>query len=191
MKIYTKTGDQGQTKLVDGIVVSKSNLRVSAYGTVDELNSYIGLIVSLLQENNYLDIKSQLTDIQNNLFVIGSLLATENSKVIEKLPGLTTQLINNLESRIDVMTSQLQPLREFILPTGHVLAAHTHVARTICRRAERTSVEIFNQNIKTHDLHNQLELCLQYLNRLSDYLFTLARYFNHLHQVQDTPWKKK
>ena len=100
MKIYTKTGDQGQTKLVDGTVVSKGNLRVDAYGTVDELNANLGLIVSLLQESNYAAIKKQLTQIQNDLFVIGSLLATEKTEVILKLPQLSSAQINDLENAI-------------------------------------------------------------------------------------------
>ena len=190
MKIYTKTGDQGQTKLVDGTVVSKGNLRVDAYGTVDELNANLGLIVSLLQESNYAAIKKQLTQIQNDLFVIGSLLATEKTEVILKLPQLSSAQINDLENAIDEMTQKLPQLKEFILPTGHLLASQTHIARTICRRSERITTDLINQ-IDQKNIHPQISLSLQYLNRLSDYLFTLARYFNFIHQIQDTPWTKK
>jgi len=190
MKIYTKTGDQGQTKLVDGTVVSKSNLRVDAYGTVDELNANLGLIVSMLQESNYDTVKKQLTQIQNDLFVIGSLLATEKTDVIIKLPHLSTDEINHLENAIDKMTAELPQLREFILPTGHILASQTHIARTICRRSERITTDLI-AHIDQTNLHSQMSLSLQYLNRLSDYLFTLARYFNFIHQIQDTPWTKK
>jgi len=190
MKIYTKTGDQGQTKLVDGTVVSKGNLRVDAYGTVDELNANLGLIVSMLQESNYDAIKKQLTQIQNDLFVIGSLLATAKTDVIIKLPHLSSDDINYLETAIDKMTAELPQLREFILPTGHILASQTHIARTVCRRSERITTDLMTHTDQ-NDLHPQISLSLQYLNRLSDYLFTLARYFNFIHQIQDTPWTKK
>lgn len=190
MKIYTKTGDQGATKLVDGTLVSKSHLRVNAYGTVDELNAYLGLIVSLLQESNCADIKQQLTQIQNDLFVIGSILATAKIEIIQKLPHLNPDHIQNLEASIDKMTDQLPPLKEFILPTGHVLASQTHIARTICRRSERITTELIVSDNK-NNTHQQTILSLQYLNRLSDYLFTLARYINFIHKIQDTPWMKE
>ena len=189
MKIYTKTGDKGTTRLVDGSCVEKFNPRVEAYGTADELNSYIGLIFSLLENNELLNLGSTslrrlLFDIQNNLFVIGSLLATADVEVFKKLPQLSGDETPQLEKAIDEMTAELEPLKNFILPTGHILSSHLHVARTLCRRCERRSAEIAAQEA-------HYEAVLIYLNRLSDFLFTAARFSNHRHTTQDILWKKK
>lgn len=189
MKIYTKTGDKGTTRLVDGRCVEKFNPRVEAYGTADELNSYLGLIFSLLENNEQLNIghsslRHLLFEIQNDLFVIGSLLATAEEAVFKKLPQLDSASTNQLETMIDIMTTELEPLKNFILPTGHVLSSHLHVARTLCRRCERRSAEIAHQE-------PQYAQVLIYLNRLSDFLFTAARFVNHRTNTQDILWKKK
>lgn len=189
MKIYTKTGDNGTTRLVDGSCVEKFNPRVEAYGTADELNSYLGLIFSLLENNEMLNysntsLRRQLFDMQNNLFIVGSLLATADLEVFKKLPQLDPEETLHLEKSIDIMTSELEPLKNFILPTGHVLSSHLHVARTLCRRCERRTVEVANQE-------PHYENVIIYLNRLSDFLFTAARFVNHRYNTQDILWKKK
>lgn len=189
MKIYTKAGDKGTTRLVDGRCVEKFNSRVEAYGTADELNSYLGLIFSLLENNDQLNfsntsLRRLLFDIQNNLFIVGSLLATSDSEVLKKLPQLESEATAQLEKMIDAMTEELEPLKNFILPTGHVLSSHLHVSRTLCRRCERRTAEIANQDVN-------YEQVLIYLNRLSDFLFTAARFANHRHHTQDILWKKK
>lgn len=189
MKIYTKTGDKGTTRLVDGSCVEKYNPRVEAYGSADELNSYLGLIYSLLENNeqlNFSDTSLQriIFEIQNNLFVIGSLLATIDESVLAKLPQLEAEETTCLEKNIDVMTAELEPLKNFILPTGHVLSSHFHIARTLCRNCERRTVEVVKDQPK-------YEQVIIYLNRLSDFLFTAARFVNHRHKTQDVPWKKK
>lgn len=189
MKIYTKTGDKGTTRLVDGSCVEKFNPRVEAYGTADELNSYLGLIYSLLENNEQLNVSNTslrriLFDVQNNMFIVGSLLATADVEVFKKLPQLDSEATTYLEDMIDLMTTELQPLKNFILPTGHSISAHLHVARTLCRRCERRSAEI-----ATHESH--YDNVLIYLNRLSDFLFTAARFVNHRTQTQEVLWKKK
>lgn len=189
MKIYTKTGDKGTTRLVDGSCVEKFNPRVEAYGTTDELNSYIGVIFSLLENNDQLNLSTTslrrlLFDLQNNLFVIGSLLATKEADVLKKLPQLDPAETTVLEKMIDEMTTELEPLKNFILPTGHILSSHFHVARTLCRRSERRAAEIANEETPYTDV-------LIYLNRLSDFLFTAARFVNHRHKTPDVLWKKK
>lgn len=186
MKIYTKTGDKGTTRLVDGTCVDKSNPRVEAYGTVDELNSFLGLLRAEI--NLVADYKAQsaqwdldLSEIQHRLFDIGSLFATENKEIVKKLKQLEERDIHFLERQIDILTASLPPLKNFILPAGHKAAALAHVCRTICRRAERQS-SVF----KNEDHYHQP---LIYLNRLSDYLFTLARYLNWCAKVEDVIWK--
>jgi len=192
MKIYTKTGDKGTTRLVDGSCVTKHHPRVEAYGTVDELNSHLGLIQSHLNkvqsinvnQTTHASLQTYFNKIQNDLFIIGSLLATEKEDVRSKLPQLKEEDIQTIESIIDDMTSTLQPLNHFILPTGHEIASLVHIARTICRRAERRVSEITTE-------HQDQDLSLKYLNRLSDFLFTAARYLNSYFNIQDVPWKKK
>ncbi len=188
MKIYTKTGDNGTTRLVDGTCVDKFNPRVEAYGTVDELNSYLGLISSQLKNEPDLQFQKQsvfetIQRIQNNLFVVGSLLATADETVAVKLPQLGAHETESLELLIDEMTEQLPELKNFILPTGHVLASHFHIARTLCRRAERRTAEITKNEKLNH-------LLLIYLNRLSDFLFVSARFVNHKKNQQDILWTK-
>jgi cob(I)alamin adenosyltransferase len=183
-KIYTKTGDKGTTRLVDGSCVEKFNPRVEAYGTVDELNSYLGVVRGGLQKLPDLQSLDPIFEkIQNQLFNLGSLLACADEAIFKKLPAIEEGHVRFLEQKIDEMTAELPALRNFILPAGHEVAAHLHVARTICRRSERRSAEIL---IK--DQH--YALCLQYLNRLSDFLFVAARWVNLKTRLEDVLWKK-
>ncbi|WP_413570241.1 cob(I)yrinic acid a,c-diamide adenosyltransferase [Bdellovibrio sp. HCB117] len=183
-KIYTRTGDKGTTRLVDGSCVEKFNPRVEAYGTVDELNSFIGVVRSAMAsvpEVQSLD--HTLEKIQNELFNIGSLLATEKDEVFKMLPPITEEQIRHLEKQIDALTVELPELRNFILPAGHIVASHLHVARTSCRRSERRSAEIAVKD-------ERYASALQYLNRLSDYLFVAARWVNLKTGHHDVLWKK-
>jgi cob(I)alamin adenosyltransferase len=179
MKIYTKTGDQGTTALFGGERVSKGDLRIDAYGTVDELNSFIGLVRD--QEVNQKR-KEILIPIQNSLFIIGAILGTEPGNTKLKIPSLSEDNIVFLEKQIDAMEAELQPLRFFILPGGHVSVSFCHVARTVCRRAERLTTAL-------HDQEKIDMLVLKYLNRLSDYLFVLSRKMTHELGVEEIPWK--
>ncbi len=176
MKIYTKTGDKGQTSLVGGTRVSKDNAQIEAYGTVDELNSAIGLVAG--EDTVYTDF---LQDIQHKLFNIGSVLASEGDLDFE-LPTISEEDITILEKEIDRLNEGLPRLKNFILPGGSVLSAHTHLARCICRRAERRVVTLENDEYLIH---------LRYLNRLSDYLFVLSREYIRLAGKQDVIWQKK
>lgn len=178
MKVYTKTGDGGETSLFAGGRVPKSDLRVAAYGTVDELNSVIGVVRAYGVAQA---VDRWLETIQNDLFVIGADLATPLDAKADWLVRLTEAPVAQLESWIDEMTEQLPELKAFILPGGTLAAAQAHVARTVCRRAERLTVELAAQ-------HPINELVVRYLNRLSDFLFTLARYLNHLAGESETKW---
>ncbi|WP_374079693.1 cob(I)yrinic acid a,c-diamide adenosyltransferase [Bdellovibrio bacteriovorus] len=183
-KIYTRTGDKGTTRLVDGSCVEKFNPRVEAYGTVDELNSSIGVVRSGLAAFAELHSLDQpLEKVQNELFNIGSLLATEKDEVFKMLPPITEEQIRFLEVQIDELTVQLPELRNFILPAGHPIASALHVARTCCRRSERRSAEIAVKD-------DRYMMALQYLNRLSDYLFVAARWANLKMGHHDVLWKK-
>jgi cob(I)alamin adenosyltransferase len=185
MKIYTKTGDKGTTKLVDGSCVEKFNPRVEAYGCVDELNSQIGLLrTELLGTASFSVLNANLEVIQNQLFSVGSLLATADESVFAKLPAITDEHIAQLERWIDAATSELPPLKNFILPGGDLAAGLLHVCRTSCRRAERRAAEIYNS-----EKHYQNVLI--YLNRLSDLFFTWARWVNLKKNIQETIWKKE
>ena len=167
-KIYTKTGDKGSTSLIGGTKVPKSDLRIETYGTVDELNSWIGLLNDQLADET---IQPELREIQDRLFTIGSSLATDAEKEPKmKLPDLHAGDIEFLEKRIDDMTAMLPIMKSFILPGGHPTVSSIHIARCVCRRAERLAV-----GMKHHKLFVDEKL-IQYLNRLSDYLFTLARF---------------
>jgi cob(I)alamin adenosyltransferase len=183
MKIYTKTGDLGKTSLIGGTKVPKSHLRIETYGTVDELNSYIGLLSDNLTEQHT---KDTLKEIQDRLFTIGSSLACDPDKEpLMKIPDLKETDINLLEREIDNMNDVLPPMKFFVLPGGHVAVSTAHVARCICRRAERLCV-----NMQEHELFVD-PLVIKYLNRLSDYLFVLGRYVAHILQVQEIPWKPR
>lgn len=183
-KIYTRTGDKGTTRLVDGSCVEKFNPRVEAYGCVDELNSSLGVVRAALPSHPALmALDPVLEKIQNELFNVGSLLATEKDDVLKMLPPLTEEHIRFLEVQIDTLTTELPELKNFILPAGHPVAAALHVSRTSCRRSERRSAEIAVKD-------ERYLLSLQYLNRLSDYLFVAARWTNIKTGHGDVLWKK-
>lgn len=181
MKIYTKTGDQGTTSLFGGKRTSKAELRIDAYGTVDELNSWMGLLRD--QEVNA-GRKEALVTIQNRLFVIGSTLAAEPGNTKISVPSLKDDDITFLESEIDKMDAGLPPMRYFILPGGHQSVSFCHMARTVCRRAERLVVSLSEK--EPVDV-----LVIRYLNRLSDYLFVLARKMGHELNIEETPWRSE
>lgn len=189
LKIYTKTGDQGITRLVDGRECSKSSIRVEAYGTVDELNSVLGLTLNSLNSKAK-DLLPQLIleveKVQNQLFNLGSHLACEKAETRKLLPPLEESWIESLENSIDQMTATLAPLKEFILPGGSEAGAYFHLARTVCRRAERLVVRILEEGHQ--EIENQR--ALRYLNRLSDYLFVASRFTNQTLQYPDQIWKK-
>lgn len=171
MKIYTKTGDIGETSLFGGRRVLKSELRIDAYGTVDELNSWIGLLRDV-QTNA--ETKELLKEVQDRLFTLGATLAADPDNAKLKTPDLHESDIELLEKAIDGMDEQLEMLRNFVLPGGHVYVSYCHLARTVCRRAERLCVALHHDTHTGH--HNAEELiAIKYLNRLSDYLFTLSR----------------
>lgn len=183
LKIYTKTGDAGNTSLIGGTKVPKSHIRIDTYGTVDELNSYIGLCNDHLQDG---ESKHMLKEIQDRLFTIGSSLACDpDREPMMKIPDLKESDVVLLESEIDRMNEKVPPMRSFILPGGHVAVSSLHVARCICRRAERLCVEL-QQSGGFVDA-----LVIKYLNRLSDYLFVLSRYTGHLLGVEEVPWKPR
>ncbi len=173
-RIYTRTGDTGQTGLSDGSRVSKADLRVEAYGTVDELNSWLGLVIA---QCDHEDIGETLTRIQSELFDIGAQLAAEDPKYRAQMPIIHVEQITQLEQWIDAFEQELEPLRLFILPGGNLCAAHIHNARAVCRRAERRLVALMQED---SSLPGEL---LRYLNRLSDLLFVLARVQNRRHGV--------
>jgi cob(I)alamin adenosyltransferase len=182
-KIYTKTGDKGSTSLIGGTKVPKNDLRIETYGTVDELNSWIGHINDLLQDDAF---KPELKEIQDRLFTIGSSLATDAEKEPKmKLPDLRSDDITFLEQRIDFMTGQLPEMKSFILPGGHPTVSAIHIVRCVCRRAERLAV-----SLQQHDIFVD-EQVIQYLNRLSDYLFTLARYAASKLGAEEVAWKPR
>lgn len=182
MKIYTKKGDRGETSLIGGTRVPKSHVRIVAYGTVDELNAHIGVVRGGLPVDGAE--AEFLGDIQNELFVIGGLLAADPVKNRMELPQLDKASIGRMEGAIDGMNEALEELRAFILPAGHVAVAQCHVARTVCRRAERAVVRLDEASGE----HGVDPLILEYLNRLSDYLFVLARKIAHDLGVTEVPW---
>lgn len=177
MKIYTKKGDDGSTMLFGGTRLPKHHLRVTSYGEIDELNSHMGLIADLLPSHSRV-----LRAVQNNLFVIGSHFATEPEQASKlKLPELEEQATSELEQAIDEQTAALPELKQFILPGGHPTVSHVHIARTVCRRAERTATAL-SEISEVNPTH------LAYLNRLSDYLFTLARTATKELNVEEIKW---
>lgn len=182
-KIYTKTGDKGTTSLIGGTKVAKSHLRIEAYGTVDELNSYTGLCRDLLTDEKG---RAALQEIQDRLFTIGSSLACDPVKEPKmKIPDLKEQDITWLEAYIDSMNEVMPPMKNFILPGGHPTVSHLHVARCICRRAERCCVKLGLEEKEVEPI------VIKYLNRLSDYLFVLARYTAHQSGAEEIPWKAR
>lgn len=182
MKIYTKTGDKGETSLFGGKRVWKDDLRIQAYGTTDELNAVLGIAVAELSDT---ELKDVISGIQNDLFTVGSDLASplkkENKNFV--IPRIDSQFVTRLELLIDKFDSQLPALKNFILPGGSKVSAILHHARTVCRRAEREVVALS----KIEGINDQIEV---YLNRLSDLLFVLARFENFSSKHPDIEWKK-
>jgi len=178
-KIYTKGGDQGQTSLLGGTRVPKYDERIEAYGTLDELNSFIGLVRDQEIDKRYKDV---LLQIQHIIFVAESNLAADKAEHLVRLPKVSEADIELLEREIDLMNLDLPELRSFILPGGHVVVSYCHVARTICRRAERLT-------IKLSEKHSVDVLIIKYLNRLSDYFFVLARKVGKDLNATETLWK--
>ncbi len=177
MKIYTKTGDAGETSLLGGRRVSKADIKIDAYGTVDELNSWIGLIAD---QRITEDLQEFLRNIQNRLFVIGSLLAS--NREIKELQNIEDADIVDLEKAIDVESANLPELKNFILPGGSTIVSYCHITRAVCRRAERIVVALTE--------YQQVDdVVLKYLNRLSDYLFVLARKIAKNENVEEIEWK--
>jgi cob(I)alamin adenosyltransferase len=181
-KIYTRTGDKGFTALIGGTKVLKSNARIEAYGTVDELNSHIGLCGDLVV---YEEVRDILREIQDRLFTIGSSLACDPEKESKmKLPDLNGTDVERLEKAIDRMNEGLSEMKHFILPGGHPTVSSVHIARCVCRRAERCCVRL-------HEESKENPLVIQYLNRLSDYLFVLARYAAHRLHATEIAWRPR
>jgi cob(I)alamin adenosyltransferase len=182
-KIYTKTGDKGGTSLIGGVRVPKSHIRIESYGTVDELNSYLGMVTDMAGNEKITD---ALREVQDRLFTIGSALATNPEKEVKiKLPDLHESDVTWLEQKIDEMNEVLPEMRFFILPGGNLAASTCHVARCVCRKAERICVAMQEQN------EFMPPLIIQYLNRLSDYLFVLSRYIGHINNAVEIPWRAR
>jgi len=183
IKIYTKTGDNGQSSLLGGKRVQKSCLEMEVIGEIDELNASVGLIITkILDEKRFKETKRQLLKTQHNLFVIGSNLAAVQTELVE-IPKLKNIDIKKLEDWIDKMEENLTPLSNFILPGGTEIATRSYLTRTVCRRVERKLIDMTTRY--------QLDpLIQQYLNRLSDYLFVLARWFNKIEGNIETKWQK-
>ena len=177
-KVYTKTGDKGQTSLIGGTRLPKQHIRIEAYGTVDELNSWIGLLRDQAIDTNSIKI---LLEVQDRLFTIGSLLAADPAKNKMKLPDIKEEDIVLLEKEIDAMEETLPEMKSFVLPGGHTIVSYCHLARCVCRRGERAVLRVA-ENEKVD------ELVYKYLNRLSDYLFVLSRKLAHDLKAPETPW---
>ncbi|HSR39115.1 MAG TPA: cob(I)yrinic acid a,c-diamide adenosyltransferase [Phnomibacter sp.] len=183
LKIYTKTGDNGTTSLIGGTKVSKDHIRIESYGSVDELNSYIGLITDLSGNFYSTDF---LRQIQDRLFTIGSSLACDPEKEPGfAIPDLKQSDIEQLEREIDRMNLELPEMKHFILPGGHPTVSHIHIARCVCRRAERQCVHLNGSGGKVE------QLVIVYLNRLSDYLFVLARFVSKQLEVTEIAWRPR
>jgi cob(I)alamin adenosyltransferase len=178
-KIYTKKGDQGETSLIGGSRVMKSDDRIDAYGTLDELNSFVGLIRDFALET---EIREVLYEIQCCIFTGESLLAVDSAESRSQMPKISENNILLLEKEIDRMNEKLTVLQNFILPGGHPLISYCHIARTVCRRAERLIVKLKPEE-------ENLLITLKYINRLSDYLFVLARFYAHEFKIGETIWK--
>jgi cob(I)alamin adenosyltransferase len=184
LKIYTKTGDKGDTGLIDGSRALKSDLRIIAYGEVDEANSHIGLVISNIKGNsNFADIEKILLHIQSDMFVLGAELANpkdvKDGKMLVKL-----EMVTSIEMYIDKFESELEPITYFILPGGSMESSLLHICRTVVRRAERSAVALSKKQKINPDI-------LMYLNRLSDLLFVLSRVINKRQNCSDVPWKLK
>jgi cob(I)alamin adenosyltransferase len=176
MNIYTKTGDKGTTSLINGTRVPKNHIRVETYGTIDELNAHIALIESMIKDKTT---KNNLLEIENILFLIQTHLAIDPEKeCFFNVPDIQKINTNDLEQHIDRMNKDLPPMKSFILLGGDVLVAQCHIARCVCRRAERILITLSNESF----VHSQI---LSYINRLSDYLFVLARYIGKIFDVKE------
>lgn len=180
-KIYTKTGDKGHTSLLGGTRLPKHHIRIEAYGTVDELNSHLGLVRDMMESREKAEI---MTYIQDRLFTIGSNLAADPEKNKMQLPSISEEDIIKLEKEIDAMNAVLPEMRSFVLPGGHIQVSQCHIARCVCRRAERAVLRLA-ENEKVEEIH------YKYLNRLSDYLFMLSRWLSHELGAYEIPWKPK
>jgi cob(I)alamin adenosyltransferase len=182
LKIYTKTGDKGDTGLIDGSRISKSDLRIIAYGVVDEANSHIGLIISNIEKNSIFDdVKKILLNVQQDLFVLGAELANPNTLKDDNIL-VKTEMISTIEKYIDKFESELAPLSNFILPGGSIESSLLHICRTVVRRAEISAVAL----AKEQKINQEI---LTYLNRISDLFFVLARVTNKRQKYNDIPWK--
>ena len=181
MKVYTKNGDTGTTQLIGGTRVSKSSLRLESYGTIDELNSFIGLIRDQEIAEKY---KLQLIEIQDRLFTIGSSLASDPQKSKMKIPDLLESDIEFLELIIDDMDKELPEMKFFLLPGGHQTVSYCHIARCVCRRAERVIISL-------HEHEFVSEIVFKYINRLSDYLFVISRKLSKDLNIIEQPWRPR
>lgn len=193
-RIYTRTGDKGKTALIGGTKVPKSHIRIDSYGTIDELNSFIGLLIDQLQlaatapigSAPFNAVNTQLREIQDRLFTIGASLACDPDKDLKmRIPDLKDEDITLLESAIDTMEDSLPEMKFFILPGGHPAISTAHICRCVCRRAERICVEMQEQEMFIEPI------VIRYINRLSDYLFVVARYAGHTLQIPEIPWKPR
>ena len=180
-KVYTKTGDKGQTSLIGGTRVPKHHIRIESYGTVDELNSYIGLI---RDQKIDADTSSILIEIQDRLFTIGSSLASDPGKSKMKIPDLKEEDVTLLEKEMDKMDESLPVMKSFVLPGGHTTVSFCHIARCVCRRAERLVIHLAASEEVS-------PLVIKYLNRLSDYLFVLSRKLTLDLNAVEIPWKPR
>ncbi len=181
MKVYTKKGDAGKTSLLGGKRVSKHHRRIEAYGTLDELNSFVGLLRDTVGVK---EVEDQLIETQDRIFTIGSHMAMDKADSKMKLPDIKVSDIENLEIWIDKMEESLEPMRNFVLPGGHPVVSYTHICRTVCRRVERAAVSLAEDESINPDI-------LSYINRLSDYFFVLGRFMSKTLQVKETPWQPK
>lgn len=181
MKVYTKKGDKGTTQLIGGTRVPKSSLRIESYGTIDELNSYIGLIRDQEIDSTHI---SELIEVQDRLFTLGALLATDPEKSKMKLPELEETDITYLEKAIDAMDEVLEPMKSFVLPGGHTIVSYCQIARCVCRRSERIITDLSHNNPVD-------PIVLAYVNRLSDYLFVLGRKLSKDLNAKEQPWKPR
>ena len=181
MKIYTKKGDKGETSLIGGTRVPKHHLRIECYGTVDELNSWIGLLRDQPVDKRHI---GTLLEIQDRLFTIGSLLASDPKASRMKLPELKEEDVIVLEQEMDKMEAALPEMKNFVLPGGHVIVSYCHIARCVCRRAERLITHLSESDVVS-------ALVLQYLNRLSDYLFVLSRCLSQELGAKEISWKAR
>jgi cob(I)alamin adenosyltransferase len=179
MKIYTKQGDKGFTRLADGQGIPKSDFRLEAIGDIDELNCHIGLLICRVAP----ELAQKLQSIQSSLFVLGAHVASDSAQALGNMELISLKDIVSLEENIDEMDAQLSPMRFFILPGGHESIATAQIARTVCRRAERSLIRW----VQATD-HQEYEIAIAYINRLSDYLFMMCRFLHHSLGIPEIPW---